>query len=216
MSEATEAAAAKKPKAEVTLIKMDDGREVGFAGSRKMTKDILIDTGKIIEEGDTVTMQKGAVIVQIDFRNGKTVRSDIPVSLYARALGHGLSQKLGDEGAGEKEVDDAQMAIDELAKRLSEGEWDVEREAGGFSGASIVVKAIAEVKSLSVDVVKAYLDKKLADAKARGEKLTRQALYNSFRNPKAATYPVIKRMEEEKASKSSAVDADAELAAMGS
>ena len=43
-----------------------------------------------------------------------------------------------------------------------------------------------------------HLQGKLDAAKARGEKLSRQELYNSFRNPATKTGAIIKRLEEEK------------------
>ena len=89
------------------------------------------------------------------------------------------------------------------------------REAGeSLAGASIVIRAICEATGKSISDVRAFLDGKLEAAKARGEKLTRQALYASFRNPASKTGAIIKRMEEEKASKSNAVNADDLLAEM--
>ena len=74
-----------------------------------------------------------------------------------------------------------------------------------------LIKAIVEASGKSVEDIKAFLDAKLETAKAKGEKLTRQALYASFRNPTSKVGQIIRRLEEEKAAKSSAVDADAVL-----
>lgn len=206
---------ATKPVVAVTKVEMTDGRSVEFVGKRRMDKEYLIDASKIEVDGGLIQLSEGAVSVRIDFINGKTLTFIPPASIVAQALGHGLVQKLGDEAASEKDVDDAFIAIEELAKRLSAGEWRVAREAsGGFSGASVVIRAISEASGKTVDEVKSFLDGKLAAAEARGEKLTRQALYASFRNPKSKTGAIIARMEEEKVSKGSAVDADAELAAL--
>lgn len=220
----TAAEAGKKPKTVVTPVTMEDGRVVEFAGNRKMDKDYEIDDAKIqLGAAGEILLAPGAVCVRIDFRNGKTVRYTPPASVIAKTIGHGSVQKLGDEAASEKEVDDAFMAIEDLAKRLEAGEWNVAREAGGgFSGASLVVRAIVEAqaekgKTISVEEVKTFLQKKLDDSKAKGDNppLTRPALYASFRNPQSRTGQIIKRLEEEKASKGNAVDADAALEEMG-
>lgn len=200
-----------KKKAEVTNVTMEDGRTVGFAGARKMLKETLIDDSKIVVgEDGSVMLAPGAVKVRIDFRNGKTIEHTPPAALLARYAGHGGEQKLGDEAAGEKEVDDAQLAIEDLAKRLEAGEWNVAREgSGGFAGASLVVKAIIAFyaekgQEKSVDQIKAFLDEKLASMKAaaaaKGEKEpTRQQLYATFKNPNSKVGQIYKRLEEEKA-----------------
>ena len=63
--------------------------------------------------------------------------------------------------------------------------------------------------------IMAEMVEKLAAAKAKGEKLSRQELYASFRNPTSKTGAVIKRLEEEKASKGAKIDSDALLADLG-
>jgi hypothetical protein len=75
----------------------------------------------------------------------------------------------------------------------------------------VVIKALVEASGKTVEEVKKFLDGKLEAAKAKGEKLTRQALYASFRNPTSKVGQIIRRLEEEKAAKNSAVDADAVL-----
>lgn len=204
-----------KPKTEVTLVKMSDGREVGFAGKRKMVKSTIIDDSKIVSDNNTITLEKGAVSVRLDFRNGETRVFTPPVSLVAKSVGHGLEQKLGDETAGEAKVEDMVLAVDDLMEQLSKGEWGVVREAGGFSGASIVIRAIMEASGKTQDAVKEFLQKKLDDAKTRNEKLSRKDLYDSFRNPNSKTGKIIARMEEEERAKNAKVDADAALAELG-
>ena len=215
MSEAQAVVAApKKAKAEVEMVKMSDGREVGFVGKRKMAKETLIDEGKIIIDGDTITMQAGAVGVRLDFRNGETRTFYPPLGLYARSVGHGDEQKLGDETAGEEKVEDMVIAVDDLIGRLAKGEWTAPAGEGGFGGASIVIRAIVEASGKSVEAVKAFLQAKLDAAKAKGEKLTRQELYASFRNPASKTGQIIERLEREERSKASKVDADEALNAL--
>lgn len=180
-----------KAKAEVVEVTMSDGRKVEFAGKRKMLKETLIDGAK--------------VAVRLDFRNGNTILFPIPDVLLLKAAGHGIEQKLGDETAGEEDVDDMQLAVEELAERLAtqglEG-WSQKREGGVMSGTSALLKALVELTGKSVDEVKLFLkDKKQA------EKL---ALRNS---PKVK--PIIDRLEAEKASKAANVDTDALLGQLG-
>lgn len=212
---AQEVAPAKKPKAEVVAVAMKDGRVVGFAGKRKMVKETLIDDSKIIYDGDTVTMQQGAIRTRLDFRNGETRMFDWPIKLIPRSAGHGGEQKLGDETAGEENVEDMVIAVDDLTGRLSQGEWNVPREEGGFSGASVVIQALMEASGKDLESVKAFLQKKLDDAKAKNEKLSRKELYDSFRNPNSKTGKIIKRIEEERLAKSAKLDADAALGELG-
>lgn len=219
-----------KSKAEVTMVKMEDGREVGFAGKRKVLKDTVLDETKIIKDGDTVTLSDGAVSIRMDFRNGKTLLLPIKAAMVPLFAGHGGEQKYGDELAASKSdplsPEDMVLAVEDLHKQLyDEMEWSAAREGGGgFAGASVVVQAICEgtrkdpndpASGKSVDEVKAFLQGKLDAAKAKGEKLSRKDLYDSFRNPNTKIGKIIKRIEEERLAKASAVDADAALAELG-
>lgn len=190
MSEAETKAA--KPKAEVTQVSMTDGRSVGFAGKKRLDKEIII-------EGENVS-------VRFDFRNGETRTldlGDVPEAIQLQLLGHGASQKVGDECAGEEDVDDMVLAVDGMIGRLLKGEWSTARQAGDSSaGGSLVVKALAEVTGKSVQAIKDFLQGKLDADKAAGGKLTRQALYASFRVPGNPVAAVIERMEAEKRAKS--------------
>ncbi len=171
-------------------VELTDGRTVEFAGKRKLRKEVIIEGG--------------AVSVRFDFRNGETRTFTVPESLLLDCAGHGASQKIGDDVAGVDDIDDMVVGIDAMIARLNAGSWSAERAEGdGFSGASVVIKAIAEVTGKSIDAVKAFLQSKLDQAAAKGEKLTRQALYKSFRNPASKTGQVIQRLELEKTSKSS-------------
>lgn len=213
-------AAAKKPKTEVTKVTMKDGREVEFAGKRNLNKSF-----KIAEDGSGV----GATF---DFRTGDTlsltVSKDDPLVL--QLAGHGLVQKAGDEAAGVKDangqpdVPSMVLAIESVLKRLAntnaamDDRWFAESAAGeGFSGASVVIRAIMEATGKDQEFVKAFLEKKLADDKATTPPgtLNRQKLYASFRKPGSKTAAIIERMEREKlAAATTGVDADAELEAM--
>lgn len=200
-TQATATPEAKAPKKETvyTKIKMTDGREVEFAGTRQTDKTILADEAGV------------PVGVRFDFVNGETrtlLLSELSPGLLAYAAGHGVSQKAGDEYSGVKEIDDIVLAVDEIFTRLRAGEWGVARGASdSTAGASIVIKAIMEATSKDMATVKAFLQGKLDKAKAAGEKLSRQELYNSFRNPATKTGVIIKRLEEEKLAKSTKVNA---------
>ena len=205
MSE-TEVKATKKA-TEYTPIKMEDGRTVEFAGARQVDKTSLIDVAA------------GTAAVRFDFRNGKTFTlsaGELSVETQLTALAHGLSQKVGDEWSGTKEIEDIVLTAEAIIERLKKDGWSAPREAGdSLSGASVVIRAIVEVTGKTVEQVKTFLDGKLAAAKAKGEKLSRQELYASFRNPTSKTGAVIKRLEEEKASKGAKIDSDALLADLG-
>lgn len=218
MSDATAAGAPTEPtkkKTEVTMVKMEDGRDVGFAGKRKLVKESLFDEKKILIDGNTVTLELGAVTTRLNFRNGRVINYVTPIGLVAKEAAHGAEQKLGDETAGEEKVEDMVLSCESLVERLNKLEWNVPSEAGGFSGASIVIKAICEASGKSVEEVKKFLQKKLDDAVARKEKLSRADLYGSFRNPNSKIGQIVERMEREERAKNSKVDADAALGELG-
>lgn len=215
MSDETVEVSKKTSKTEYTTVKMSDGREVSFAGKRKVVKETVLDDSKIeVDEGSgIVQFQVGAVCVRMDFRNGETRLLPIPLSLLGRFAGHGGEQKFGDELASPADKplseEDMVIAIDDLNAEIQAGKWGKGRAAGGggVSGASVVVKAIMEATGKDMETVKAYLQKKLDGDK----ELTRRALYDSFRVAGTRTGIIIKRMEEEKLAKTAKVDADAEL-----
>lgn len=209
-----------KPKAEVQMVQMEDGRTVGFAGKRKVLKETLLDESKVLVDGDTVTLQAGAVSIRMDFRNGASRTFVLPLGLLAQFAGHGAEQKYGDELAAPADKplseDDMVLAVEALDEQIQRGDWRTVREGGGggVSGASVVVQAVAEVTGKSIAEVKAFIQKKLDDAKAKGEKLSRNDLYSAFRNPSTKTGVVIARLESEKAAKSQKVSADDLLSEM--
>lgn len=166
---------------EVEKVKMEDGREVEFVGKRKLLKETLID-------GATVA-------VRLDFRNGKTRTFKIPDALLLRSAGHGMEQKLGDETAGEEDVDDMVEAVDDLMGRLEKGEWKTQGGGGGgFSGASILVRALMQVTQKDEATVKAFLKAKVDGGS------TYPKLAAAFEEDDAVG-PVIKALRKEKAAK---------------
>ena len=204
-----------KTKAEVTMVKMEDGREVGFAGKRRLIKEVLIDDAGI-EYGDgVVQISEGAIKGRYDFRDGSTRTFSIPLKLLAQFAGHGQLQKYGDELASpaDKPLSEADMVqgLEDLDSQIQQGLWRAEREGGGgaVSGASIVVKALMEVTKLDAAAIKAFLQKKMDQT----PELTRPALYAAFRaDPKVKE--VIRRLEDEKEAKNSKIDASAALSEM--
>lgn len=201
MSETQAQASEKKAPTVYTKVEMEDGTTVEFAGNRKVQKTVTVDEAA------------GTVEVRFDFRSGavkKISSRDITRGIELRAMGHGLSQKIGDEWSGTTEVEDMELECESMISRLIAGDWGAAREAGdSMKGASVVIRALVEVSGKSVDVVKKYLEGILENAKAKGEKLSRAELYQSFRNPTTETGKVIKRLEEEKIAKVSKVDASA-------
>lgn len=181
---------------ESVMVDMKDGRKVEFVGKRKLLKETII-------EGSTVS-------VRLDFRNGEVLVFPVPDSLLLRAAGHGIEQKLGDETAGEDDVDDMYLAVAELAQRLTEKGvegWTTKREGGGFGGASVLVKALMEVTGKDMPTVQAFLKAKV-DAGATYPKLSA-----AFEEDDTVG-PVIKRMKKEKAGQTG-VDTKALLGGLG-
>jgi hypothetical protein len=177
-AEASTGGSASKPKPEVMKVKMQDGREVEFVGKRKLLKDVMVDGA--------------AVKVRFDFRNGETRTFQVPDALLLQFAGHGASQKIGDETAGEDDVDDMTLAVDELITRLNAGEWSAKKEGGGFGGASVLVKALVEVTKKPIEEVKAFLKKSVEAG------TTYQKLNDAFAEDETVG-PVIKRLKKEKA-----------------
>lgn len=188
----------KKAKTEYTTVRMDDGREVKFAGKRKVNREVILHKDA---EG-----KAHGVTVRFDFLNGKSHSigsSDLNHETSLLLLGHGISQKVGDESAGVTSVDDMVLGSEEMIGRLKKGEfYSAARQPGdSFAGASVVIRAIVEATGKPVDWVKEFLNKKLEKAKAAGEKLSRRQLYDSFRDPASKTGPIIERMEKEERAK---------------
>lgn len=169
----------------VEKVKLRDGREVEFAGKRKMLKDVVVDGTK--------------VAVRFDFRNGETLLIPVPDQHLLYSAGHGYAQKLGDQCAGLEDVDDMVLEVDDLAKRLADGPWVAQREGGGFGGTSVLLRALVELTGKTVDQVKEFLS-----AKSQAEKMALRA--------SAKVKPIVERLEAEKASKGAKVDTDALLA----
>ena len=185
MAEATKSTVEKIP------VTMTDGRTVEFNKKQKLIKT------------STINEDTGVITTVLDFVNGETRTFTAPGSLVLRFAAHGIEQKLGDAIAGENDIADAVLSVDDLIKRLEAGEWNMTRSAGAFSGTSILLQALVEASGKTTEEVKAYLS-----TKSQAEKL---ALRRSDK-----VRPIIERLEAAKASKSkTSVDTDALLGELG-
>lgn len=178
---------------QIEAVKMDDGRIVDFPGKRQLLKS------------STITAE-GTVQVRLDFRNGETRLFTIPEALILQFAAHGAEQKLGDEIAGLKDpatgaeasIEDKVLTIDELVERLHRGEFNQRREGSGMAGASVLIRALMELRGKTVEEVKAFLA-----PKTHAEKLALREV--------PAVKEIIVRLEAEKASKRPAIDGAALL-----
>lgn len=167
------------------MVEMTDSRIVAFVGKRKMLKESLLT-------------EDNKVQIRLDFRNGETRTFTVPASLLLKFAAHGAEQKLGDETAGEDDLDDMVLAVDELMDRLNKGEWTTRVAGSGMSGTSVLAKALVEQTGKTIEQIKAFLKDKT------------QAQKNALRN-NPRIKPIVERLEAEKASKSAKVDTDALL-----
>jgi hypothetical protein len=164
-------------------VTMPDGRVVPFVGvKRQMLKDSIIS-------------DDGSITVRFDFRNGTSLSYQPTPDLISRLAAHGAEQKIGDAAAGEKDIDDMILAVEQAIDRLNKGEWRVTREGGGMSGTSVLLRAMVELANgkKTVEQVKEWLKTKTQKDKAAlraSEKLK----------------PIVDRLEAEKASKGTKVD----------
>ena len=175
------------------LVTMADGRIVTFTPKRKVVKESFITTDAATGE---VSVQ-----VRLDFRNGETRLFTIPATSLYKFAAHGAEQKLGDAMSGLASVEDGVMAVDELIDRLYQGEWNASRAASEFAGASVLVRALAELKSQPIDKVREFLK-----TKSQAE---RTALKNV-----TAVREIIERIESEKVAKAGGVNTDELLAGL--
>lgn len=181
----------------VEVVEFAGGRKVEFVGlKRKMLKESIFPEGS-------------PPIVRLDFRNGETREFTIPSELLFKFAAHGAEQKLGDETAGEEDIDDMVLAVDALITRLSArnadgtfaGEWSTKRE-GGMSGTSMLMKALMEFSKKTKEEIMEFLKNKSTADKA------------ALRASKQIK-PIIERLEAEKLSKAAKVDTDALLGSLG-
>lgn len=164
-------------KSEVISVQMEDGRTVNFTGKVRVIKTSIID--------DT------QAIVRFDFRNGQVRVFDLrnPDIDLIRLAAHGVESKIGDSYAGVQELDDCVEAVEDLTARLYRREWTATRATGeSYAGASVLARAVAEVKGKAISVVKDWLRTKSHKEKS--------ALRNS-----ETIRPIVERLEAEKRAK---------------
>lgn len=171
-------------------IAMTDGTTVGFGVKQRLVKTSAI--------GDD-----GSIALRLDFSNGQTRSFAMPESLRNRFAAHGVEQKLGDAIAGETDVDDAVIAMDDLIARLTNGDWTVARASGGFTGSSVLIRALVEASGKTPEAIKEWLANKTQAEKLalrRTEKLQ----------------PIVARLEAEKGAKTkNTIDTDTLLGELG-
>jgi len=181
-----EAVAAKGTQYEEVV--MDDGSVVKFPGKRQLLKSSTLDS-------------EGKVTTRFDFRNGEVRQITVSPSaeLFAKFAAHGIEQKVGDEVAGLKDIEDMVLAVEEVIDRLNEGEWTAKRESSGLAGTSVLARALIQQTGKSPQAIKEYLK-----TKTNAEKLALR------QNPKIA--PIVAELEAKKKKKEKeAVDTDALL-----
>jgi hypothetical protein len=165
-----------------TTVTMDDGREVKFPGDRQVQKEALFDHPN-----------QGDISVRFDFVSGETRCYQIPDALLGQFAAHGALQKYGDTYSGIKDIEGKVQAVDDLNEVIQSGSWTAVSEStgAGLAGASILARALVEVTSQPIAVVREYL--KTLDAK------TKAALRLS-----AEVSPTIQKLEAEKAARAAA------------
>lgn len=185
----------KKPATEFVKVTMEDGSEMEFAGAedsprkRKLLKDSTIK-------------EDGSVVVNLAFRNGKKIAYTLNPALILAFAAHGAEQKLGDAAAGEVDIDDMVLSIEDVIERLDKGEWNAVRESSGMAGTSVLLQALVQVTGRPVADLKTWLKTKSAADKT--------ALRNSDK-----LRPVVQEIEAKKAAKTAGVDTNALLAEIG-
>lgn len=173
-----------------TPVTLTDGRVVEFASKQKLVKNSSIS-------------EDGQVTITLDFVNGETRNFTIPSALLLRFAAHGAEQKLGDAIAGESDIGDAVLSVDDLITRLTAGEWTVRRASGEFAGTSVLLKALVEASGMSVEAMKTFLASKTPAQKLALRKTDK-------------IRPIIERLEAEKVKKSKVtVDTDSLLDELG-
>lgn len=152
------------------------GRSITMLDEKGNPSDRVVIFGEKQRMKKDYGVEDSNVFVQIDFDNGRTIKllqyagnltevakggtDDAKFAQVALdAMGHGLSQKLGDAGAGAESTDDAYESILEVAKRIDGGEWNKAAGEGGGSakGSSELVKALVIVMGQPIEVIREFM-----------------------------------------------------------
>lgn len=149
--------------------------------------------------GDKVSdLSKGEVPNAVLFvgKSGRTYAADLqryPEQVLGILTFHGAKQKLADQYANLDSEDDMIEAVIELDNQLAEGKWFAERT--GYSGMSVLMRAIMEVFEKTEDEARAFLK----DLEPKEKMALRQS---------AELKPTIDRIESEKAKGTEKTTAD--------
>lgn len=150
----------------------------------------------------------------LKFSNGSEVFIDagaLSEEMRNAAMMHGLKQKLVDAAAISRDtetgrsatIEDKYNAVREVAERLRAGEWNKKAEGGGGGPASLLARAVAELRGKPLDVVRPWLDAKTKEERAALKK-----------NPRVAS--IILRMQAEAAANAKGgADSDSLLSELG-
>jgi len=151
---------------------------------------------KTIGEGSvTFTLGNGQSVV--------VLKSDVSPENWERAALHGISQRLGDACANlskGKEYGKALEALEELKAQLAQKEWTKGREAGNKQQIEDLIEALAKLKKVPAEVVRAAVEK--ADADKRKSWISNKAIALEMAQIKAA------RLKKEAKGNSSVDDID--------
>jgi hypothetical protein len=145
-------AKATKKDPEITVIHMDDGRDVDFVGQKKLIKTHIIG--------------EGSLQIRLDWVNGESRMFTLSTEMLNQYALFGAGEKISNEMAGVKEVDDCVIAVDDLIERLKKGEWAVGRTNNGMAGTTSLIRALVEHTGKSVEDIKAFVVAKNFQEKA--------------------------------------------------
>jgi len=199
-------------KREVEKVRMQDGREVEFAGKSKMLKEALIrlpdSSYKSLDDATQEELNQTPienVAIRMDFRNGATRTYHANPALTHRKVAHGMLQKYGDnlaagvkkaDGTQSDDLDDWALESDALHEQIQKGEWSKVRVGGGGGGMSVLLQALMEFTGRTADEVKDHI-KDWTPAQKQQLRM----------DPEIK--PIVDRIEQEKAAKTSHVDTGA-------
>jgi hypothetical protein len=140
----------------VTIVRVPKAK-LGASGDGEM--EIRFGkTDRIIKlpyPADNPTNPNGVVFIG---RSGRVHIADFsayPGSIRDVLVFHGAKQKLGDEYADLDNEDDCFEAMIALDGRLAKGQWTAERQ--GFSGVSVLMRAIMQVFGLTEEKAREFL-----------------------------------------------------------
>lgn len=136
-------------------VQMVDGDKLEFSEKGKVKKLSYVSPA-------------GDLHVKFAFVNGEYREFVLPADspLLPHAALHGLDQKFGDSFAGESDVEDCIVAFEDMGKRLETGDWNKARESGGFSGFSVLARALVEVTGQTKEAIKEFLSQLSAAEKS--------------------------------------------------